>query len=262
MWKETTIVMLPSPRRSTRKRFTTEADISCIGSRSTLSLTVIIPAYNEQSTIDAVLQAVRAVPVVSQIVVVDDCSSDNTFFLVQQQAAQDPNLVSVRHDRNRGKGAAIVTGLKHARCAAVVIQDADLEYDPNQLAELLAVMEQKKAAAVYGSRFRGQVRNMRVANRIANLLLTFLANFLYRANITDEATCYKMFRRDVLEQIPLRAKRFDFCPEVTAKLCKRGHRIHEVPICYQARTNAQGKKIRWTDGVEAIWALIKYRFVD
>ncbi len=228
---------------------------------ATPSLTVIIPVYNERSTIRAVLEAVRAVPAVTQVVVVDDGSTDGTAEVLSQSAAEDPALTVVRHTRNRGKGAAIVTGLGYAAGDVVVVQDADLEYDPGQLPDLLALVGQG-ADVVYGSRFKGSVQGMRFPNLAANRILTLLANVLFGARITDEATCYKMFRREVLRGMPLRASRFEFCPEVTAKVRKRGYRIREVPIRYRARTPAEGKKIRWTDGLDAIWALIKYRFID
>ena len=227
-----------------------------------LTLSVIIPVYNEQSTVAAVLDHVRDVAVVTQVVVVDDCSTDGTGDVLRALAARDPALRVVSHIVNQGKGAAIVTGLKHATADVVVIQDADLEYDPHAFAELLAVMEREEADVVYGSRFKGSITGMRFPNLAANKILTFLANLLFGARISDEATCYKMFRRSLLVDMPLRARRFDFCPEVTAKVRKRGCRIWEVPIHYQARTAGEGKKIRWTDGVDAIWALIKYRFID
>jgi dolichol-phosphate mannosyltransferase len=232
------------------------------GRSAALSLSVIVPAYNEGATIRAVLDALRAVPVVTQVVVVDDCSTDDTGEILRAMAAADPSLTLVRHERNQGKGASIVTGLRHASGDVVVVQDADLEYDPRQLAGLLAVIETEGADVVYGSRFRGSIEGMRLPNRIANRILTFAANLLFRARITDEATCYKMFRRSVLEAMPLRSRRFDFCPEVTAKVLRRGYRIVEAPIHYRARTVTEGKKIRWTDGVEALWALVKYRFID
>lgn len=228
---------------------------------ASLSLSVIIPAFNEQATIEAVLDVLQAVPVVTQIIVVDDCSTDGTGPLLDQRKREDSRLTVVHHDRNRGKGASIVTGLRYAVGDAVVVQDADLEYDPRQLTDLLARLE-AGADVVYGSRFRGSIQGMRLPNLVANKILTLLANALFRANITDEATCYKMFRRPVLADLPLRARRFDFCPEVTAKVRKRGYRIHEVPIDYRARTAAEGKKIGWTDGLDAIWALIRYRFRD
>ena len=226
------------------------------------SLSVVMPAFNEEGTICEVLRRVRAVPVVTQIVVVDDCSTDSTGAILWKQFGDDPAIVVKRHGTNQGKGAAILTGLRHADGDVVVIQDADLEYEPEQFADLLGLMVRENATVVYGSRFRGSVRGMRLPNLLANKILTFLANVLFGARITDEATCYKMFRREVLAGLPLRARRFDFCPEVTAKVRKRGHVIREVPIRYQARSNADGKKIRWTDGLSAIWALIKYRFVD
>ena len=226
------------------------------------TLAVIIPAYNECKTIREVLDEVRAVPVVTEIVVVDDCSTDGTADLLRTLAREDSALKVVYHDHNQGKGAAIVTGLKHAASDVVVIQDADLEYEPRQFVDLLSEMQRQNASVVYGSRFRGTLEGMRLPNLMANKILTFLANLLFGARITDEATCYKMFRRTVLSDMPLHAQRFDFCPEVTAKVRKRGYRIYEVPIRYRARTMAEGKKIRWTDGVDAIWALIKYRFRD
>jgi glycosyltransferase involved in cell wall biosynthesis len=234
------------------------------------SLSVVIPAFNEERTIVAVLDRVRAVSVVSQIVVVDDCSSDATrallhHYLLAQRRTSTPSapvLCVVHHATNQGKGAAIRTGLGHATGDVVVIQDADLEYEPEQFSEMVELFARENATVVYGSRFRGRVIGMRFPNLVANKTLTFLANVLFGARITDEATCYKMFRRSVLADLPLRARRFDFCPEVTAKLLRRGHRIHEVPIRYRARTTKEGKKIRWTDGVQAIWAIIKYRFVD
>ena len=229
------------------------------------TLSVVIPAYNEEATIAHVLERVRGVSVVSQIVVVDDCSDDRTPLILKAFTAgmpPDVPLRVVRHETNRGKGASIVTGLRHATSDVVVVQDADLEYEPEQFADLLAVIAQGQASVVYGSRFRGTIEGMRLPNRIANRILTLLANGLFGARITDEATCYKMFRRSVLGEFTLRSRRFDFCPEVTAKVRKRGYKIYEVPIRYHGRTQAEGKKIGWKDGLDAIWALIKYRFVD
>lgn len=234
------------------------------------SLSVVIPAYNEEKTMGRVLERVRAVPVVSQIVVVDDCSSDNTRVIAQQFAVTEHNgvgakpvpLVVVRHETNQGKGASIVTGLARATGDVVIVQDADLEYEPEQFVDLLRLIAEENADVVYGSRFRGSVAGMRLPNLAANKILTLLANVLFGARITDEATCYKMFRRSVLAGLTLRSRRFDFCPEVTAKVRKAGFVIREVPIRYRARTQAEGKKIAWTDGVAAIWALIKYRFIN
>lgn len=228
------------------------------------TLSVIVPAYNEEATIACVLDRVRAVSVVSQIVVVDDCSKDTTLTIVDAFAAGAPDdlIQVVSHETNRGKGACIVTGLRHATGDVVVVQDADLEYEPEQFADLLAVIACGEASVVYGSRFQGTIEGMYLPNLVANKVLTFVANVLFGAGITDEATCYKMFRHEVLKEFTLRSRRFDFCPEVTAKVRKRGYKIYEVPICYRGRTQAQGKKIGWKDGFEAVWALIKYRFVD
>jgi glycosyltransferase involved in cell wall biosynthesis len=161
---------------------------------------------------------------------------------------------------NEGKGAAIRTGLELATGDIVVIQDADLEYDPAQLPEVVAPIVRGEADVVYGSRFRGSITGMRLANRVANRLLTWAANLLYGAGITDEATCYKAFRADLIRALPLRCRRFEFCPEVTARVRRRGVRIYEVPIRYAGRTAAGGKKIRWTDGLSALWTLVRYRF--
>lgn len=231
---------------------------------SPLTLSVVIPAYNEEATIALVLERIRAVPVVSQIVVVDDCSTDKTPVILNAFVIGplDAPLFVVRHETNRGKGACIVTGLRHATGDVVVVQDADMEYEPEQFADLLDVVVHDRASVVYGSRFRGTIEGMRLPNLVANKVLTLFANVLFGARITDEATCYKMFRREVFSEFTLRSRRFDFCPEVTAKVRKRGYKIYEVPIRYHGRTQAEGKKIGWKDGVEAVWALIKYRFVD
>jgi glycosyltransferase involved in cell wall biosynthesis len=201
-----------------------------------------------------------------EVVVVDDGSTDGTRDILRTEVeGRYANVRVLYHPENRGKGAAIITAIGAATGDFVVVQDADLEYDPRELALLVRPMLEGTADVVYGSRFRGKRRpdGMKLANLLANRMLTVATNVLFPgARITDEATCYKMFRRDVLRGLPLRAQRFDFCPEVTAKVLKRGHRIHEVPIRYQARSVVQGKKIRWTDGVSALWALIKYRFRD
>lgn len=227
-------------------------------------LSVAIPVYNERETLRELLGRVRAVPVPLEIILVDDGSTDGTRDILKSEIeGRHDNVRVVYHERNQGKGAAIVTAIGHATGDYLIVQDADLEYDPMEYLLLLPTLVEGRSDVVYGSRFKGSVANMRAANLVANRVLTAAANLLFPgARITDEATCYKMFRLSVLRRIPLRARRFDFCPEVTAKVLKRGHRIHEVPIRYSARTVSQGKKIRWTDGVDALWALIKYRFTD
>ena len=196
-----------------------------------------------------------------EVIVVDDGSTDGTSHLLDELSKSYPIVLRFSKS-NYGKGAAIRTGLSYVEGDIVVIQDADLEYDPKQLGKLIQPILDGDADVVYGSRFRGEIRGMRAGNRLANYILTFLANILYGAHITDEATCYKAFRASVIKAIPLKCSRFEFCPEVTAKVRKRGIRIKEVPISYEARTTNEGKKIRWTDAFSAVWTLLKYRFID
>jgi glycosyltransferase involved in cell wall biosynthesis len=224
-----------------------------------MKVSVIIPVYNERDTIAETVARVRAAPVEKEIIVVDDASTDGTAQLVEPLVG--PDLKLVRQPRNQGKGAAIRRGLQEATGEIVLIQDADLEYDPADYPRLVAPIEAGEADVVYGTR-APRFAGMRLPHRAFNWLAARLANLLYRANITDEATCYKVFRTAILRSIPLKCERFEFCPEVTAKVRKRGIRIHEVPVSYQARSVGAGKKIRWWDGVAALWALIKYRFVD
>lgn len=222
-----------------------------------MKLSIIIPAYNEIDTIPEVLDRVRAENFDKEIIVVDDCSTDGTREFLRKQ--QDITLIE--HDRNFGKGASIRTALEHVTGDIVIIQDADLEYDPADYPKLVQPIIEDKADIVYGTRFAGRKPNMRLANYIANRLFAWLATVLYGVRVTDEATCYKAFRTEVIKSIQLNCKRFDFCPEVTARLLKRGWRYAEVPISYQARTYGQGKKIKWFDGVQCIWTLLKYRFM-
>lgn len=224
-----------------------------------MKLTVIIPVYNEKNTLQAVLERVCAVDIEKEIMVVDDCSNDGGVDFLASQPM--PGVTLVRHDRNRGKGAAIRTGLQHATGDVVLIQDADLEYDPSEYPKLLAPILAGEARAVYGSRFRGRVEGMRFANWLVNKVLSLTTTVLFGRRITDEATCYKLIDRHLLESLTLKASRFDVCPEVTAKLLRRGHRILEVPITYRGRTNADGKKIRWYDAFHAWYTLVKYRVV-
>ena len=224
-------------------------------------VSIVIPVYNEAPYVDAVLDAVRAAPLppglAREIVCVNDGSSDGTRAILDGRAGGE---VVVHHSPvNGGKGTAIRLGLGLVTGDIVIIQDADLEYDPSDYAALLAPILDGRAAVVYGSRFRGECLGMRWPNRLVNLVLAWLVRVLYRQPITDEATCYKAFRTDVLRTIPLRCERFEFCPEVTAKLSRRGVPIVEVPIRYRARTSNQGKKIRWIDAAEAIWTLLRYR---
>lgn len=228
-----------------------------------MKVSIIVPVYNELRSLPIVLPRIMAAPLPAgcekEILIVDDGSTDGTSDLVDRYKGHP--LVVVHHSIvNFGKGAAIRIGLQKATGDIVLIQDGDLEYDPNDYCKVLEPIVQGQASVVYGSRFRGNPRAMKWANWLANKILTFAANLLYFARITDEATAYKAFHINVLRSIRMRCMRFEFCPEVTAKVRRLGYRIHEVPISYNARGILEGKKIRWQDGFHALWTLIKYRF--
>lgn len=225
-------------------------------------LSVLTPIFNERATLPELLQRIRAVELDMEIILVDDCSTDGTREYLQTEIeGRFPDVKVFYHARNQGKGAAIRTALQYATGTFCIVQDGDLEYDPQDYVPILKTFETQQVSVVYGSRFLRGWPPMRLPNKIVNKLLAVMVRVLYQTPITDEATCYKAFRTDVLQSIPLVCMRFEFCPEVTAKLIRRGYRIAETPISYEARSVAQGKKIRWTDGVEAIWTLLKYRFV-
>lgn len=228
---------------------------------TTPRLSVIIPAYNERDTIREALDRVRERAGRPEIVVVDDCSTDGTLEILEERAGAG-EIVLVRHPENRGKGAAIRTALERATGDVIAIQDADLEYDPADLPRLVEPIARGEARVVYGSRFLDGRPKMRWPNYACNRLLAWMTNVLFGGRITDEATCYKVFDAVLLRSLPLECRRFEFCPEVTAKLLKRGERIRELPISYTPRSYDSGKKIRWWDGVEAIWTLLRYRFKD
>jgi glycosyltransferase involved in cell wall biosynthesis len=228
-----------------------------------LKLSIIVPIYNERTTIQEVLDRLAAVPLDKEVIVVDDGSTDGSREYLERRGAggdlDGGRLKVITHGRNRGKGAAIRTALAHVEGDAVIIQDADLEYDPAEIPDLLAPIAAGRADVVYGSRFLGSIRGMRWSHWLANRILTSTANVLYRAGLTDEATGYKLFRRSVLDEMELSCDRFEFCPEVTAKLRKAGHRILELPLnSYVARH--LDKKISWTDGFAAFWVLVRERF--
>ncbi|MBZ5681248.1 MAG: glycosyltransferase family 2 protein [Acidobacteriia bacterium] len=221
-------------------------------------VSVLVPVYNEAAHVDELLQAIQASPVKKEIIVVDDGSTDGTREKLKALPATD-DLSIVFHERNCGKGAAVRTALAHARGEYVLIQDSDLEYDPQDYPALLRPLEERAANVVYGVRPDRPERGLRFF--LGAKLLTHLSNLLYRAGIHDEATCYKVFRRSLLGQIQLECQRFEFCPEVTAKLCRMGEKIAEVPVSYNPRSSGEGKKIRHSDGWLAIWTLIRYRFI-
>ncbi|HSZ36686.1 MAG TPA: glycosyltransferase family 2 protein [Acidimicrobiales bacterium] len=224
------------------------------------SLTVITPVYNERTTVAEVIRRMRAVelPVTLNIVAVDDGSSDGSDKVLG--ALEDSTVRVLRHQTNQGKGAAIRTGLAEARGDLVLIQDADLEYDPNDWPKLLEPILRGKARVVYGSRFTGERKNMLPLHWMGNRLLSLITNVLYSSTLSDMETCYKLFDSQVLEGLTIVSNRFDFEPEITAKILRRGHRIYEVPISYAGREHDEGKKITWRDGFGAIRALIKFRF--
>ncbi len=227
-----------------------------------MMLSVIIPVYNEQETLAALLKRVESVPINKEIIVVDDGSTDSTCEILRQYQTK-PGFTVLRHDRNRGKGAAVRTGFHHATGDIVIIQDSDLEYDPQQYSKLIQPILEGKADVVYGSRFvTGDHRRVLYFwHMLGNTFLTFISNMMTNLNLTDMETCYKVFRREVLMKIRIEENRFGFEPEITAKIAKLNLRIYEVGISYSGRTYAEGKKIGWKDGVSALWCILKYNLL-
>ncbi len=221
-----------------------------------------MPVYNEIDTIEEIIRRVQATGLAEEILLVDDGSVDGTRDILKELDGQDAIKVFF-HEHNQGKGAAVRTGIKNATGDVLLIQDADLEYDPRDYPKLLQPLEEGLADVVYGSRFLGAPRRVAMFwHMVANKLLTLMTNVLYDTILTDMETGYKVFRREVVEDMPLHARRFEFEPEFTAKILKRGVRIFEVPITFNPRDYDEGKKIGMSDAFEAIWALLKYRFVD
>jgi len=230
-----------------------------------MKISVIIPAHNEERTIAEIIRRVKAVNLTKEIIVIDDASTDTTGYVLDRISREQDfgdQIKVIRHAQNQGKGAAIRAGLKEAVGDIVIIQDADLEYDPQDYAGLIQPIIDGKTSVVYGSRSLGKNRISSPGFFLGGKLLSFLTNLLYRAGITDEPTCYKVFRREVLQSVNLKCRRFEFCPEVTARVRKRGYKIYEVPIRYYPRGIKEGKKIRLSDGLSAVWTLVKYRFKD
>jgi len=223
-----------------------------------MKISVVIPVYNEIKTIALILERIKVVPFEKEIIIVDDCSNDGTRDILKNLTT--PGVKVVYHEKNQGKGAALRTGFSHASNDIVIVQDADLEYDPNEYGKLIRPILDGKADVVYGSRFMGSEAH-RVSffwHMIGNRLLTLFSNMMTNLSLTDMETCYKVFKREVIKQITVEENRFGFEPEITAKVAKLNCRIYEVGISYAGRSYQEGKKINWKDGVSALRCIIKY----
>jgi glycosyltransferase involved in cell wall biosynthesis len=227
-----------------------------------MNLSVIIPVYNEAGNIHEIIKRVQATKLAKEIIIVDDCSQDGTYEILKKLDGKRKVHV-MRHEKNQGKGAAVVTGMNAAKGDILLIQDADLEYDPRDYPALLQPIQEGLADVVYGSRFLGGAHRVTMFwHQVANQLLTFMTNILYDSILTDMETGYKVFRREVIEGMNIRSKRFNFEPEFTAKILKNKYRIFEVPITFNPRDYADGKKIGLIDAFEAVLALLLYRFFN
>ena len=224
-----------------------------------MKLSVVIPVYNEAATIEQIVEAVRRVPIDKEVILVDDGSADGTREKVAE-LARAPGVRALFHETNRGKGAALRTGFQAACGEIVIVQDADLEYDPAEYPRLIRPIVDGRADVVFGSRFVGgeSHRVLYFWHRVGNTLLTLLSNMLTNMNLTDMETCYKVFRREVIQDIRIEEDRFGFEPEIAAKVARKGCRVYEVGISYHGRTYEEGKKIGWRDGLRAIWCILKY----
>jgi len=224
-------------------------------------LSVVMPVYNERRTVEEIVARVLAVAVRKELIAIDDASTDGTRELLQELGRRHGFKVLLQK-ANRGKGAAVRLGIAEAAGDVIVVQDADLEYSPEEYPQLLELIQEGKADAVFGSRFLGRHRCFLFTHYLANLFLNLVTNILYNTTLTDMETCFKAVRGDVLQSLKLRSDRFGIEPEITAKLFKAGARVYEIPITYDGRDYSEGKKITWRDGIPALWTLLKYRFVD
>jgi glycosyltransferase involved in cell wall biosynthesis len=224
-------------------------------------LSVVMPAYNERATIEEIIKRVLSVPIRTELIVVDDGSTDGTRDILQRLAGELPIKV-ILQPANAGKGAALRRGFQEVTGDLVVIQDADLEYSPEEFPQLIELICQGRADVVYGSRFLGRHRVFMFTHYAGNCLLTFITNVLYNTMLSDMETCYKVMRTEVLRSMTLASNGFGIEPELTAKIFKRHYRVYEVPITYDGRGYEEGKKITWRDGLVALWVLLKYRFTE
>ncbi len=228
-----------------------------------MKISIIIPVYNEAATIKEIVSRVQQTDLDKEIIIVDDHSTDATPDHLKEISARYENVQVLSHDRNRGKGAALRTGFAYARGDIIIIQDADLEYNPQEYGYLLSPILDGRADVVYGSRFLGGPhRVLFFWHYVGNKFLTLLADAFSNLNLTDMETCYKVFRKDILNEITLKSNRFGFEPEFTMKVAKKGFRVYEVPISYSGRTYEEGKKIDWKDGLSAIFTILRFRFFD
>ncbi|MEK6934314.1 MAG: glycosyltransferase family 2 protein [Nanoarchaeota archaeon] len=227
-----------------------------------MKTSIIVPVYNEEKTIKEILIKVLASPIEKDIIVVDDCSTDKSYKILKKYANE--NIITLlKHEKNQGKGAAIRTGLQAVNSEIVLIQDADLEYDPEEYPRLIEPILEEKAEVVYGTRLHKNARiEMHKLHYVGNKFLTLVINLLYGAKVSDMETGYKVIKSDIIKNMNLKARKFDFEPEITAKLLKKGHKIYEIPINFNPRSFKEGKKITWRDGLQHLYYIIKYRFVD
>jgi glycosyltransferase involved in cell wall biosynthesis len=226
-----------------------------------VKLSVVMPVFNEKDTIREILAQVRGVGLVNQVVVVDDFSTDGTREVLQEEATRDETLTLILHDRNRGKGAGVRSGIERATGDIIIIQDADLEYDPRDYPALIRPIVEGRVKVVYGSRFLGPRKDMLFWHMLGNKFLTLVTNVLFDSTLSDMETCYKVMRADVAKSLNIKSDRWGIDPEITAKVLKRRNRIFEVPISYYGREYEEGKKISTRDGFVVLWTLFKYRFV-